>query len=101
MILWGHIKLLIDKCHDNPMKFNFYVDKVIENYCSRTVLLNFLDTDLYERQGQVVINFQYTLPKETSDLAQKMTKNVTTMRASDISIRVTPILPWRSIIAAT
>lgn len=23
MIPWGHIKLLIDKCHDNPQKFSF------------------------------------------------------------------------------
>lgn len=51
MIPWGHIKLLIDKCHDNPDKFNFYVDKIIENNWSRAVLLNFWDTDLFERQG--------------------------------------------------
>lgn len=41
MIPWGHIKLLIDKCHDNPEKFDFYVNKVIENNWSRAVLLNF------------------------------------------------------------
>ncbi len=75
MIPWGHIKLLIDKCHDNPKRFNFYVDKVIENNWSRAVLLNFLDTDLYERQGQAITNFQYTLPKETGDLAQEITKD--------------------------
>ena len=49
MIPWGHIKLLIDKCHDNTEKFNFYIDKIIENNWSRAVLLNFLDTDLFER----------------------------------------------------
>ena len=43
MIPWGHIKLLIDKCHDNPEKFNFYIDKIIENNWSRAVLLNFLE----------------------------------------------------------
>lgn len=75
MIPWGHIKLLIDKCHDNLEKFNFYVDKVIENNWSRAVLLNFLDTDLYERQGKAITNFQYTLPKETGDLAQEITKD--------------------------
>lgn len=31
MIPWGHIKLLIDKCHDNLKKFDFYINKVIEN----------------------------------------------------------------------
>lgn len=75
MIPWGHIKLLIDKCHDNLKKFNFYIDKIIENNWSRAVLLNFLDTDLYERQGQAITNFKYTLPKETGDLAQEITKD--------------------------
>lgn len=75
MIPWGHIKLLIDKCHDNPEKFDFYVNKVIENNWSRAVMLIFLETDLYERQGQAITNFQYTLPKGTGDLAQKITKD--------------------------
>lgn len=75
LIPWGHIKLLIDKCHDNLAKFNFYVDKIIENNWSRALLLNFLDTDLFERQGNAVTNFKYTLPAEASDLAQEMTKD--------------------------
>lgn len=75
MIPWGHIKLLIDKCHGNIDKINFFVDKVIENNWSRALLLNFLDTDLYERQGKAITNFRYTLPKENSDLAQEMTKD--------------------------
>ena len=75
MVPWGHIKLLIDKCHDNQKKFNFYVDRVIENNWSRAVLLNFLDTDLYERQGQAITNFMYTLPDESGDLAHEITKD--------------------------
>lgn len=75
MIPWGHIKLLIDKCHGNTEKFNFFVDKVIENNWSRALLLNFLDTSLYERQGQAITNFKYTLPEGKSDLAQEMTKD--------------------------
>lgn len=75
MIPWGHIKLLIDKCHDNSEKFNFYVDRIIENNWSRAVLLNFLDTNLFERQGRAITNFKYTLPKETGDLAQELTKD--------------------------
>lgn len=66
---------MIDKCHDNSDKFNFYIDKIIENNWSRAVLLNFLGTDLYERQGQAITNFQYTLPNGTSDLAQEITKD--------------------------
>ena len=75
MIPWGHIKLLIDKCNHDMQKFNFYVEKVIENNWSRAVLLNFLDTDLFERQGLAITNFKYTLPKENSDLAQEITKD--------------------------
>ena len=37
--------------------------------------MNFLDTDLYERQGNAVTNFSLTLPKPQSDLAQEMTRD--------------------------
>ena len=57
MIPWEYIKLLIDKCHDNLEKFDFYVDKVIENNWSRAVLLNFLDMDLYERYCKLTKSF--------------------------------------------
>lgn len=75
MIPWGHIKLLIDKCHDKPIKFNFYVEKIIENNWSRAMLLNFIETDLFERRGQAITNFQYVLPKDTGDLAQELTRD--------------------------
>lgn len=40
-------------------------------------MLNFLDTDLFERQGQAITNFKYTLPEETSDsLSQQVTYNI-------------------------
>lgn len=39
MIPWGHIKLLIDRCHKEPEKMDFYVDKIIENNWSRAILL--------------------------------------------------------------
>lgn len=39
------------------------------------MLLNFLDTDLYERQGKALTNFSRILPEESSDLAQELTKD--------------------------
>ena len=39
------------------------------------MLLNFLDSDLYERQGKAISNFSKTLPEESSDLAQEITKD--------------------------
>lgn len=50
-ISWGHHKLILDKCKGNPQKALFFVYQVIQNGWSRAVLLNFLDTDLYERQS--------------------------------------------------
>ena len=68
-IPWGHIIQILNKCGDDREKALFYVRKTIENNWSRAVLLNFLDTNLYERQGKAVTNFALTLPKAQSDLA--------------------------------
>ena len=72
---WGHNKYIIDKCSDNPEKALFYVHQTVENGWSRNVLLNFLSTSLYERQGKAITNFNHTLPEETSDLAQELTRD--------------------------
>ena len=74
-IPWGHIKVILDKCKDDKDKAMFYVKKTLDNYWSRAVLLNFLDTDLYERQGKAVSNFALTLPETQSDLAQAITRD--------------------------
>ena len=47
-IPWGHHKLIIDKCNGNRRKALFFVYQVLQNGWSRAVLLNFLDTDLFE-----------------------------------------------------
>lgn len=75
LIPWGHQKLIIDKCKGNRDKALFYVHKTLENSWSRAVLLNFLDTDLFERQGKTITNFEHPLPKPLSDLAQQITKD--------------------------
>ena len=72
---WGHHMLLIDKCKNEPQKALFFVHQTVANGWSRNVLLNFLGTDLYERQGKALTNFERTLPAETSDLAQELTKD--------------------------
>lgn len=74
-IPWGHHRNIISKCQGNPAKAVFYIRQTIENGWSRAVLLNFLDTDLYERQGKAVTNFASTLPPEQSELAQEITKD--------------------------
>lgn len=72
---WGHHMLIIDKVKGNAEKAIFFVQQTVENGWSRNMLLNFLGTDLYERQGKAVTNFKQTLPNETSDLAQELTKD--------------------------
>ena len=74
-IPWGHHVLLIDKCLGNPGKALFYVRQTLTNGWSRSMLLNFIGTGLYERQGKALTNFTRTLPPETSDLAQELTKD--------------------------
>lgn len=76
-IPWGHIKLIIDKYHKSNDKDRalFYVRKTLQNNWSRAVLMNFLDTDLYDREGQAVTNFKDSLPKVQSDLAQQITRD--------------------------
>ena len=74
-IPWGHIKIIIDKCNDNIDKALYYAKQTIENNWSRSVLLNFIDTDLYERKGKAINNFNKNLPDINSDLAKEMTRD--------------------------
>ena len=74
-IPWGHHRYLMDKFGDDPAKALFYVRKTMEEGWSRNVLLNYMSTDLYERSGKALTNFIRTLPDETSDLAQELTKD--------------------------
>ena len=53
----------------------FFVNQVIQNGWSRAMLLNFLDTNLFERQGKAITNFKQTLPAAQSDLAQEIIKD--------------------------
>lgn len=72
---WGHHKVLMDKCKGNVDKAVFYVRQTVENGWSRAMLLNFIDTGMYERQGKALTNFNKTLPETNSGLAQELTKD--------------------------
>lgn len=74
-IPWGHHRYLIDRYGTEPAKAFFYVKKTMQEGWSRDVLLNFMDSGLYEREGKSLTNFTRTLPDETSDLAQELTKD--------------------------
>ena len=73
-IPWGHHRNIIDKCKD-VNKALFYIEQTYENNWSRDVLNNFLDTNLFEREGKAINNFEIKLPKLESDLAKQVVKD--------------------------
>ena len=72
---WGHHKLIMDKVKGDVNKALFYISQTLENGWSRSLLLNWIDTGLYERQGKAITNFKSTLPTPDSDLTQEITKD--------------------------
>jgi predicted nuclease of restriction endonuclease-like (RecB) superfamily len=61
-IPWGHHVLVIEKIKDVSEAI-FYIKETIKNNWSRAVLVHQIESNLYERQGKAVSNFQNTLPK--------------------------------------
>ena len=72
---WGHHKLILDKVKGDTDKALFFVAQTLENGWSRAMLLNLIDTGLYERSGKALTNFKETMPETSSDLAQELTKD--------------------------
>lgn len=75
IVPWGHHVVIINKCMRNPAKAWFFINKTIDNNWSRSILLNFIDTDLYERQGKAITNFETSLPLADKDLANDVLKS--------------------------
>ena len=72
---WGHHILILDKCKGDRVKALFYIKRTIQNGWSRNVLLNWLSTDLYEREGKAQTNFALTMPSDDCDLARQLVKD--------------------------
>ena len=72
---WGHHRTIIDKCKGDREKALFYVRRTIQNGWSRNSLLNWLSTDLYEREGKAQNNFELTMPSDDCDLARQIVKD--------------------------
>ena len=71
---WGHHLYIISQCKD-VSRAVFYLKQTVENGWSRAVLLNYLDTNLYERQGKAVNNFNRLLANPQSELAAQTLKD--------------------------
>ena len=73
-ITWYHNLALLEKVKQ-PEKRLWYARKTVENGWSRNILVDWIDSGLYERQGKAQTNFQRTLPKPQSDLARETLKD--------------------------
>ena len=74
-IPWSHHQRIIDKAKGDSQKALFFVRKTWENQWGRGMLVNFLDTDLYEREGKALSNFSTVLPAAESDFAHQLIKD--------------------------
>ena len=75
LVPWGHHRTIIDKCKGDRDKALFYVRRTIQNGWSRNSLLNWLLTDLYDREGKAQTNFELTMPSDDCDLARQIVKD--------------------------
>jgi predicted nuclease of restriction endonuclease-like (RecB) superfamily len=73
-IPWGHNVRILDYVKTSKER-EFYIYKTIENGWSRDVLVWQIESKLFERQGKAVTNFELTLPKPQSDLANQLLKD--------------------------
>ncbi len=73
-IPWGHNVRILDYLK-TPKEREFYIRQTIENGWSRNILVLQIESKLYERQGKAVTNFERTLPKAQSDLANQLLKD--------------------------
>lgn len=73
-IPWFHNCVLLDKVKD-PKQRLWYIQQTIANGWSRNVLVLQIESQLFERQGNAITNFDQALPKPQSDLAQQLLKD--------------------------
>ena len=71
---WFHNCVLLDKVKDTTERL-WYIQQAILNGWSRNVLVMQIEGGLYRRQGKAITNFEATLPRPESDLAQQLIKD--------------------------
>jgi predicted nuclease of restriction endonuclease-like (RecB) superfamily len=73
-IPWFHNCVLLDKVKNTKERI-WYIQQAIGQGWSRNILVIQIESQLYQRQGQAVTNFEQTLPPLQSDLAQQIIKD--------------------------
>jgi predicted nuclease of restriction endonuclease-like (RecB) superfamily len=74
LIPWGHNREIISKCSTIEEAL-FYCHKTVENSWSRAILTMQMESNLYERSGKIINNFDRALPAPQADLARETLKN--------------------------
>jgi predicted nuclease of restriction endonuclease-like (RecB) superfamily len=73
-IPWKHHITILSKCNTTKVA-KFYILQTIQNNWSRNILQIQIESNLFERQGKALNNFEFTLPKPQSDLAIETLKD--------------------------
>lgn len=73
-LTWYHNLTVLEKLQD-PQERLWYARASITHGWSRNVLVHQIESELYQRQGKAVTNFQQTLPPLQSDLAHQVLKD--------------------------
>jgi len=73
-LTWYHNITLIDKVADKKSRY-WYITQAIAHGWSRNVLVMQIESQLHKRQGKLTNNFQLSMPKQQSDLAQALLKD--------------------------
>ncbi len=73
-ITWYHNITLLDKVGSLSERI-WYAYQTLKNGWSRNVLVHQIESELFERTGKEINNFEVTLPKPQSDLAKQAVKD--------------------------
>ena len=73
-IPWGQNIELVTKLK-NPLQRLWYAEQTTANGWSRPMLVHWIESDLYSRQGKSVTNFSNALPPPQSDLAKQIVRD--------------------------
>jgi predicted nuclease of restriction endonuclease-like (RecB) superfamily len=73
-LTWYHNLTILEKVK-SPGERLWYARRAIEHGWSRNILVLQIESELYQRQGKAITNFQATLPPPQSDLAHQLLKD--------------------------
>ena len=75
LIPWGHHICIIEKCSNDCNKAIFYINKIINNGWSRSILQFQIANNLYEREGKAITNFSIVYHKDEYYNVQQVTRD--------------------------